>query len=215
MNTTRNTLISALALAGALYGPSPALGAAPDAPAGQRVAAYRERLQSLATELKLTEEQKQQLQPLWQEQMPKLRALWQDRSHSAGEKLAKFKALQQALEPKLKRVLTAEQFETWQRQRSAPGRDGFQHPLKALNLSAAQKEKLMPLWQKQAQKLRELRGDTSLSPREKLAKVSAMQAALEPRLKQVLTAEQFEQWQQQRGKMREQAQRRWQRSQPQ
>jgi hypothetical protein len=142
--------------------------------------------------------------------MQEMRELWQDQNLSRQEKLEKFKAVQAEMQPKLKEILTAEQWEKWQKQRGTQDRAGLQDALKDLNLTDEQKEELKPLWQEQAEKVRELRQDKSLSPQEKMAKVKAIQEEMEPKLKQVLTGEQFEKWQKQRERMREQARDRWQ-----
>jgi Spy/CpxP family protein refolding chaperone len=211
MNMTNNALMAALALAGALSWQPQTLCAAQDKPAaGQRLEQFRERMQDTMKELNLTDEQREKLKPIWREQMQEMRELWQDQNLSRQEKLEKFKAVQAEMQPKLKEILTAEQWEKWQKQRGTQDRAGLQDALKDLNLTDEQKEELKPLWQEQAEKVRELRQDKSLSPQEKMAKVKAIQEEMEPKLKQVLTGEQFEKWQKQRERMREQARDRWQ-----
>jgi hypothetical protein len=205
MKMTKNALMAALALAGALsWQPQTLCAAQEKSAAGQRLEQFRERMQDTMKELNLTDEQKEKLKPIWQEQMQKMRELWQDQNLSRQEKMEKFKTMREEMEPKLKPILTAEQLEKWQKQRSAQGREGLQDALKELNLTDAQKEKLKPLWQEQAQKVRELRQDKNLSPQEKMAKVKVIQEEMEPKLKQILTGEQFEKWQKQREKMRDQ-----------
>jgi Spy/CpxP family protein refolding chaperone len=86
--------------------------------AGGRSAHLRERLKETARELNLTREQKHQLKPLIREQVQKLRALRQEKSLSTREKVQKFKAIRREMVPKLKQILTAEQFEKWQAHRA-------------------------------------------------------------------------------------------------
>jgi len=74
------------------------------------------RLQEGIRELNLTDEQKQQLRPLYQEQMEKMRGLWQDNSLSRTEKLEKAKTLHKEMAPKLKKVLDAKQYARWEKQ---------------------------------------------------------------------------------------------------
>jgi protein CpxP len=74
------------------------------------------RLQEAIQGLNLTDEQKEQLKPIYQEQMEKLRDLHQDNSLSLAEKLEKLKSLNKDIAPKLKKVLDAEQFAKWQKQ---------------------------------------------------------------------------------------------------
>lgn len=118
MRMTTNTLMAVLAAAGTLSWQSQSLAAErAQAAGGQRLARFRERLQDLAADLNLTDAQREKLKPIWQEQMEKMRELWQDQTLSRQEKLEKFKAIQEEMEPKLKQILTAEQFEKWQKQR--------------------------------------------------------------------------------------------------
>ena len=75
----------------------------------------RARLQEAIKDLNLTDEQKEQLKPLYQEQMEKLRELHQDNSLSISEKLGKLRAIQKEIAPKLKKVLDAEQYAKWEK----------------------------------------------------------------------------------------------------
>ncbi len=84
---------------------------------GQRGTQLRERMQDAMKELNLTDEQKEKLKPLWQAQAQKMRELMKDQGLSRQEKVEKFKAAREEMEPKLKQILTAEQFEKWQKQR--------------------------------------------------------------------------------------------------
>jgi protein CpxP len=68
------------------------------------------RLQEAINDLNLTDEQKEQLKPLYQAQMEKLRDLYQDAGLSMAEKLDKLKALRQEAAPKLMKVLNADQY---------------------------------------------------------------------------------------------------------
>ncbi len=88
--------------------------------AGAGAAAGAERpiakLEGAIKELNLTDEQKEQLKPLYQEQMEKLRDLHADSSLSMAEKLNKLKAMQKENAPKLKKVMDAEQFAKWEKE---------------------------------------------------------------------------------------------------
>ncbi len=87
-------------------------GAAP-APAGGSSGA---RLQDAIKAFNLTDAQKEQLKPVYEEQFEKLRDLRQDTSLSMAQKMEKLKAAQQAITPKLKEVLDAEQFARWEKE---------------------------------------------------------------------------------------------------
>jgi hypothetical protein len=103
-------------VAGLLCLQTPA-SAAEQPDAAQRSAAVRERMQQVARELNLTDEQKEKLKPIFQAQMEKARELRENQHQSRREKLKKFKAMQKEMEAKLKPVLSDEQFQKWQKQR--------------------------------------------------------------------------------------------------
>jgi Spy/CpxP family protein refolding chaperone len=73
------------------------------------------RLQQAINDLNLTDEQKDQLKPLYQEQMEKLRDLYQDTSLSMAEKLDKLKSIHQEAAPKLRKVFNADQYAKWEK----------------------------------------------------------------------------------------------------
>ncbi len=74
-----------------------------------------ERLQEAIQDLNLTDDQREQLTPLYLEQMDKLRDLYQDSSLSMAQKLEKLKAVRQEVAPKLKKVFTADQYSKWEK----------------------------------------------------------------------------------------------------
>lgn len=73
------------------------------------------KLEGAIKELNLTDAQKEQLKPIYQEQGEKLRELYQDTSLSIPEKLAKVKAMNKEVAPKLKKVMDAEQYAKWEK----------------------------------------------------------------------------------------------------
>jgi len=85
-------------------------------PTAVRAARPLARLQQAINDLNLTDEQKEQLKPLYQEQMEKLRDLYQDSSLSMAEKLDKLKAIRSEASPKLMKVLNADQYATLERE---------------------------------------------------------------------------------------------------
>ena len=202
MNLNKQTLVALVAVAGALS-LQPLTRAADDkAPAtgGARRAALRERMQETARELNLTDEQKQKLQTLIRERMQKMRDLRQDTTLSREQKMAKLKAAREDLIAEVKKVLTPEQFEKWkasQGQRAAATANPMARLHEAiadLNLNDQQKEQLRPIYEEQMQKLRELHEDTNLSVPQKLAKLKAIHAEMAPKLKKIMTAEQYAKW---------------------
>jgi periplasmic protein CpxP/Spy len=73
------------------------------------------RIQEAIQDLKLTDDQMQQLTPIYLEQMEKLRDLYQDSSLSMAQKLEKLKAASKEVAPKLKKVLDADQYAKWEK----------------------------------------------------------------------------------------------------
>jgi periplasmic protein CpxP/Spy len=100
-------------------------------------------------------------------------------------------------------ALGAQKDKPAQGQRPARFRERMQNAVKELELSDEQKARLKPLWQEQAQKLRQLRQDKSLSAQEKKAQLKDLQKDFEPKLKEVLTDQQFEKWQKQQEEARQ------------
>jgi len=91
--------------------------------AGDRV---RQRLDTLAKELNLTEDQKTKLAPILKDQAEKGRAIRADQNLSTEEKRAKNKELREATDKKAKEILTADQYEKWTKQRAAQRNRGGQ-----------------------------------------------------------------------------------------
>ena len=83
----------------------------------ERGAAVRERMQTVAKELALTDDQKQQLKPILQAEAEKLKALRDDQSLTRPEKVEKLKTIREELLPQLMEILTPEQLAKWQKLR--------------------------------------------------------------------------------------------------
>lgn len=81
----------------------------------QRISAIRDRLKEIAEKLGLSDEQKERIKPILRSEMEKMRQLRRDDALSRTEKLKKFQSLHEEITPKLKSILTAEQFEKWQK----------------------------------------------------------------------------------------------------
>ena len=64
-----------------------------------------------------------------------------------------------------------------------------------LNLTDDQKAKVKPILEARDQKMRELRGDTSLTREDRSAKMKALRDDMTTQMKAVLTPEQFDKWQ--------------------
>ena len=85
--------------------------------------------------------------------------------------------------------------------RAGAVQDRTKHIAGELQLNADQKEKLRPIFQEEAQKMRALRQDTNLSKQDKMAKLKTIREDARAKIKPILTAEQLEKW----DKMREEA----------
>jgi Spy/CpxP family protein refolding chaperone len=72
-----------------------------------------ERFQKMAAELKLTDDQKEQLRPVFEEQAKKLMELRDDTSLDRRSRLMKARDLQQGFQAKVNPILTEEQRKKW------------------------------------------------------------------------------------------------------
>jgi Spy/CpxP family protein refolding chaperone len=77
----------------------------------------RDRMQQVAKELDLTEEQKTQLRPIFKKEGEKLKALRDDQGLTREQRQEKAKAIREELRKEVKPVLTAEQWEKWEKMR--------------------------------------------------------------------------------------------------
>lgn len=75
------------------------------------------RLKRVAEELKLTDEQKEKIRPVFQEVAKKVRELRQEKETARAERLAKFKEVRESFDKQLKPILSQEQWEKWQNMR--------------------------------------------------------------------------------------------------
>ena len=78
---------------------------------------------------------------------------------------------------------------------SQPPRGGIDRMADQLNLTADQKPKVQAILDAQRQKVRDLRGDNSLTPEDRRAKMKAIHDDTATQMKAVLTPEQFDKWQ--------------------
>ena len=120
MKTNKLSLIAVIALGGVIaFG---TLAKAEDKPEAKAPGKHegkppggQERGAKMAEELGLSAEQKTQMGDLMKEFGPKMQAIRQDTTLSKEDKMAKAKALNEERSTKVKAILTAEQFEKWQK----------------------------------------------------------------------------------------------------
>ncbi len=129
MKAKRIGLMAAL-LTGALLAAAPALSQAQDAkkdarPRPDRPAfgqGQQERLDKLAEELKLTDEQKKKVAEVFKNRAEKMRQIREDSSLSQEQRREKFRAAFEESNKQMKGILTSEQYEKWIKMRpQAPG----------------------------------------------------------------------------------------------
>lgn len=136
MKVTRINLLAAL-VAGALFATIPMAHAQEtkerkEAPKregrGGGAEAMKERLDKMAVELKLTEEQKKKVGAALKAQTEKMREL-RAQGGTPEANREKFRGLREDLNKKMKEILTAEQFTKWEAQRpQGSGKDGTSAP---------------------------------------------------------------------------------------
>jgi periplasmic protein CpxP/Spy len=67
--------------------------------------------------------------------------------------------------------------------------------VKPLNLTADQKAKLLPILEEEGPKLKAIKADATLTNLQKLEKVRAIHQETDPKVKGILSASQYQQWQ--------------------
>jgi Spy/CpxP family protein refolding chaperone len=129
MKMHKLSLIAALALgslvAGALTCSAQTSTNAPTK-GDRKGAGLHQRVDMMATQLNLNDEQKTKVTALFEEDAKKMRELRNDTSLSRDEQREKFRAMRKESDQKLKAILTPEQWEKWQqrpRQGRPPGAD--------------------------------------------------------------------------------------------
>ncbi len=111
-------MMAALALGTLLTCATPAPAQTTNAPGrGERRMTVQQRVDRMASELKLTDDQKTKVTALLEAQGKKRQELRADTSLSRDERREKTRAFMQEQNKKLKEILTPEQFEKWQKMR--------------------------------------------------------------------------------------------------
>ena len=80
----------------------------------RRGAGIQQRVDRMATELNLTDDQKSKVTALFEEDAKKMRELRADTNLTKEERGEKFRAMRTENDAKLKQILTADQMEKWQ-----------------------------------------------------------------------------------------------------
>ena len=91
----------------------PAAPAVPAPPRDASTLILLERVKRMATDLKLTEEQKEKLKPIIEEEMGKFKTLRDDQSMDQAARVAKYREVREVTQTKIKAILTPEQAELY------------------------------------------------------------------------------------------------------
>jgi periplasmic protein CpxP/Spy len=126
MKPTKTMILAALT-AGSLLAWSPAraqdssTNAPPANPPEHRMQGHGQNIDMLAKALDLTDDQKAKVQPIILAQRQKMREVFQDSSLSREDRMDKMKAIHEDTAAQLKTILTADQFEKWQKMSTPRG----------------------------------------------------------------------------------------------
>ncbi len=162
----------------------------------------------MAQELNLTDQQKTQIQNIFQTQRQQAQAIRQDASLTPEQRQDKLKQLRESTHQQITGVLTPEQQQKFQQlraQHQGMGRGrmgrgeagpGGMGPLARLNLTSDQKAKIQPILQSQHQQVQAVRQDSSLTPEQKQAKIRDIRKTTRTQIDALLTPDQQQQLQQ-------------------
>jgi len=196
--TKKTTLVSAALLAGFIAAfVMPAQAAEPNAPAvrnnGQAV---RDFLRELSEKLNLTDEQKAAIRPILVSEAGDIKAVRQDSSQSAEQKQAKIQEIRDKGREKINAILTPEQQKKFAEMKGPEGRgrDEVQNRLamlsERLNLTDEQKTAIKPILAAEANDIKAVTQDKSLSREQKQSKIAAIRETSSKEINKVLTPEQ-------------------------
>ena len=129
MRAIRPRILAALALGSLLCCSTLVFAQSTNSPArGERRQTVQQRVDKMASELKLNDEQKTKVTALLESGAKKRQELRADTSLSRDERREKSRAFMKEQDKKLKEILTKDQFEQWQKMRSQgrnrPAQDG-------------------------------------------------------------------------------------------
>ncbi len=168
-------------------------------PAAQRPA--RDFLQELSEKLNLTDAQKAAIKPILATEVNEIKAVHQDSSLSAEQKQAKIKEIRDNNREKINTLLTPDQQKIFAEMKDQAGnriRERFQNRLtvlaEQLNLTDAQKTAISPILATEANDIKAVMQDNSLSKEQKQTKISGIREASDTKINALLTPEQQAKW---------------------
>ena len=156
-------------------------------------------------ELGLTEAQQEELDAAREEMVNLFTPLFADRDMSREERTAKMQEIRDAYAAKVKEILTEEQFAKYEEAQNNRGQGERSNPFASLGLQEAQQTRLDTARQEMSTQMRALFTDRDTPREERTAKMQKLREDYEATIKDALTEEQFQKYQEaqsQRGQRR-------------
>jgi Spy/CpxP family protein refolding chaperone len=179
-------------------------GPAPDAnsPAHRNKGpAAHQRMQELSEKLNLTDAQKTAVKSILANEANEIKAVHQDGSLSDEQKQAKTKEIRDSGREKINAMLTPEQQKKFAEMKGEAGnrmREEFQNRLgmlaEQLNLTDEQKTAIKPILAAEANDIKAVHQDNSLSKEQKQSKSSDIRETADKKINALLTPEQQAKW---------------------
>lgn len=161
----------------------------------------RDFLQELSEKLNLTDAQKAAIKPILATEANEIRTVHQDSSLSAEQKQTKVKEIRDNSREKINALLTPDQQKIFAEMKGEAGnriRERFQNRLtvlaEQLNLTDEQKAAINPILATEANDIKAVMQDNSLSKEQKQTKISAIREASDTKINALLTPEQQAKW---------------------
>jgi Spy/CpxP family protein refolding chaperone len=164
---------------------------APNAGGAARGHAARRQMH-LLQRLDLTADQQNQVRNLFQSQRQKVQSVRQDTSLNAEQKQQQIQEIRQSTHQQMLAILTPEQ------QAKLKQMQERRRGLESLNLTPDQRSKIMPIREQMHREVMAVRQDSSLSAEQKRDKIRDIRQNAWAQMKNVLTPEQQQQWEQMR-----------------
>jgi periplasmic protein CpxP/Spy len=210
MRAITGIFLSSLLLAGALWAQTTPAPSDNTAPPPHKMMRQHNGIDAMAQQLNLNDQQKTQIQGIFQTQRQQAQAIRQDTSLTPEQKQEKLKALRASTHQQVEGVLTPEQQQQMKQLRAqhegmGKGMGGAANgmgPLSRLNLTPDQRAKIEPIMKSTREQAQAVRNDTSLTPEQKQAKMREIHQGAMAQVKSLLTPEQQQQmqnWRQHRG----------------
>ena len=152
-------------------------------------------MQELSEKLNLTDAQKTDVNSILANEANEIKAVHKDGSLSDEQKQAKIKEIRDSSREKINAILTPEQQKKFAEMKSEAGNKNRLAMLtEKLNLTDAQKTAIKPILAAEANDIKAVHQDNSLSKEQKQTKVSDIRGASDKKINALLTPEQQAKW---------------------